>query len=55
MDDEMMIPDEEEDDSFEDIDWLCNKISKMRLFSDDEGKMNRSLVDSSVASPCMQR
>ena len=35
----------EEADGEEDIDWLCGKISKMRIFGDEEGKMNRSVVD----------
>ena len=35
----------EEADGQEDIDWLCRKISQMRIFSDEEGKMNRSVVD----------
>jgi D-tyrosyl-tRNA(Tyr) deacylase len=26
-------------------DWLAAKISKLRIFSDDAGKMNRSLLD----------
>ena len=33
-----------EDDSKEDIDWLVNKIINMRIFSDDNGKMNESLL-----------
>jgi len=33
------------DDTQEDIDWLIGKISKMRIFPDDDGKMNRSLTD----------
>lgn len=28
-----------------DIAWLCGKISRMRVFPDGEGKMNRSLLD----------
>ena len=35
----------EEADNTEDIDWLCRKISQLRIFSDDEGKMNRSIQD----------
>lgn len=35
----------EEADTFEDIDWLCNKIGKIRLFSDESGKMNNSITD----------
>lgn len=33
----------EEADTEEDIQWLSGKISKMRIFEDDEGKMNRSI------------
>ncbi len=33
-----------EDDN-DDIDWLVRKISQLRIFSDDEGKMNRSVLD----------
>lgn len=35
----------EELDEMEDISWLCGKISRMRIFPDEEGKMNRSVVD----------
>lgn len=35
----------EEADSHEDIGWLVQKISKMRIFSDEAGKMNDSLLD----------
>ncbi|MFO7873983.1 MAG: D-aminoacyl-tRNA deacylase [Bacteroidales bacterium] len=35
----------EHDDSTEDIDWLVGKISKLRVFDDDEGVMNRSVQD----------
>lgn len=35
----------EEADGSEDADWLANKIVNMRIFSDEEGKMNRSLLD----------
>jgi D-tyrosyl-tRNA(Tyr) deacylase len=33
-----------------DIAWLCGKIARMRVFSDDEGKMNRSLLDTDGAA-----
>lgn len=33
----------EGEDTQEDIDWLCRKIINMRIFGDDEGKMNESL------------
>ena len=32
-------------DTAEDIDWLCNKIVGLRIFSDDDGKMNLSVKD----------
>jgi len=36
----------EEGDGEEDISWLAGKIARMRIFQDDEGKMNRSLIES---------
>ena len=35
----------EEADTSEDIDWLCKKISQMRIFGDEQGLMNRSITD----------
>ncbi|MDT0677066.1 D-aminoacyl-tRNA deacylase [Autumnicola musiva] len=35
----------EDKDGDEDIEWLCNKIVKMRIFNDDEDVMNLSLLD----------
>ena len=35
----------EKSDSKEDIDWLVNKISNLRVFSDNEFKMNLSIKD----------
>lgn len=35
----------EDEDTSEDIDWLCNKIVKMRIFNDENGVMNDSLLD----------
>lgn len=32
-------------DGQEDIDWLVGKILNLRVFADDQGKMNRSLCD----------
>ncbi|GAB5565384.1 MAG: D-aminoacyl-tRNA deacylase [Winogradskyella sp.] len=34
------------EDTQEDIDWLCNKIVNLRIFPDDNGVMNTSLIDS---------
>jgi len=33
------------EDSLEDVEWLCKKISTMRIFNDEDGKMNRSILD----------
>lgn len=35
----------EEADDASDIDWLCGKIARLRIFQDEEGKMNRSIQD----------
>lgn len=35
----------EEADSQDDIDWLVKKINQLRIFNDDEGKMNLSVQD----------
>ena len=35
----------EHEDNEEDIEWLVQKISKLRVFSDEEGKMNLSISD----------
>ena len=35
----------EEADSDEDIDWLSRKIVNLRIFNDEQGVMNRSLLD----------
>lgn len=34
-----------EGDSEEDIDWLCHKIVNLRVFDDEDGIMNRSVLD----------
>lgn len=33
------------DDGPEQVTWLANKVSGLRLFADDDGKMNRALTD----------
>lgn len=33
------------DDTTETAEWLANKVAGLRLFEDNEGKMNRSLLD----------
>ena len=46
------------DDAFGEVDRLADKIVHLRVFEDDDGKMNRSLADvgarssSSRSSPC---
>ena len=34
-----------DDDTQEDINWLSNKIINLRIFADDEGVMNKSVID----------
>lgn len=34
-----------EEDEQQDAEWLVQKILNLRIFSDDEGKMNRSVAD----------
>jgi D-aminoacyl-tRNA deacylase len=34
-----------ENDEDDQLRWCCDKISKLRIFEDDEGKMNRSVQD----------
>ena len=34
-----------DDDGEGDADWMADKTVNLRIFSDDEGKMNRSLLD----------
>jgi len=35
----------EEDDNQEDVEWLCGKISRLRIFDDKGGVMNLSVTD----------
>ena len=35
----------EEADTRDDADWLCKKISGLRVFNDENGVMNRSILD----------
>ena len=35
----------EDEDTNEDIEWLSRKICSLRIFNDDEGKMNRDIKD----------
>ncbi len=34
-----------EDDHSEDVDWLVRKIANLRVFNDEQGIMNRSIID----------
>ena len=34
-----------EEDSLEDVEWLAKKIANLRVFDDEEGVMNRSIMD----------
>ena len=34
-----------EGDTPRDRDWMANKLANLRIFSDEDGKMNRSLLD----------
>lgn len=35
----------EGEDTAKDIEWMCDKICQMRIFSDENGKMNLSVMD----------
>ena len=35
----------EDDDAPERVDWMAEKVAGLRIFSDEEGKMNRSIED----------
>lgn len=35
----------EDRDTQEDIEWLCKKITNLRIFDDENGVMNRSVID----------
>jgi D-tyrosyl-tRNA(Tyr) deacylase len=35
----------EHEDTLEDIEWLCGKIARLRIFGDENGAMNLSVLD----------
>lgn len=35
----------EEDDGEKDLDYMCDKVPNLRIFEDENGKMNKSLTD----------
>ena len=35
----------ESEDSEDDIQWLCKKVANLRIFSDENGAMNRSILE----------
>ncbi|WP_395738894.1 D-aminoacyl-tRNA deacylase [Prosthecobacter sp.] len=41
----MILAGIEHEDTFEDATWLVQKVTQMRVFGDDEGKMNLSVKD----------
>ena len=32
-------------DTQKDLEWMCNKICKLRIFADENGAMNKSVID----------
>jgi len=34
-----------QEDDQQDLEWMCQKVSGLRIFEDDDGKMNRSVLD----------
>ena len=41
----MILVGVEEEDTAEDIEWLCHKIVNLRVFDDENGVMNRSILE----------
>ena len=35
----------EEEDAAEDLEWMCGKITRLRIFGDENGAMNLSVMD----------
>ena len=44
----------EDADTQEDIDWLCKKIVNLRIFDDENGVMNKSILEVQRRNPCHQ-
>jgi D-aminoacyl-tRNA deacylase len=42
-------------DSETDVEWMVDKISGLRIFEDEAGKMNKSLLDTSRALLCVSQ
>lgn len=36
-----------QNDTIEEVDWMAEKIVKLRIFEDEDGKINRSVIDCS--------
>lgn len=45
----------EENDEKEDAEWLAKKVLDLRIFSDEEGKMNRSVKDINAEILCVSQ
>ena len=45
----------DEEDEKKDADWLVQKILSLRIFGDDEGKLNRSVMDISGGILCISQ
>lgn len=41
----MILAGFEETDNQDDIDWICKKIVNLRIFNDEQGVMNKSILD----------
>lgn len=37
-------------DGLEEVEWLARKIANLRIFSDEQGRMNRSLLDNAYGA-----
>ena len=35
----------EHDDTYKDIEWMCGKIARLRIFGDEDGAMNLSVLE----------